>query len=227
MRLILSALAVCALGATANAQQVLWDQSNVNADITALVNHEFVNYPDYSSYMAMDFEVGDLPWQITKMTIYLTNQNGTWPNIPNPQARFNLWEKAPYPDCTFPDENPQDGAVVPATIVTGQYGLVISADLDVAVGAGLSYWINLTPIVDFTVYGQEFHQAAPIMLCNTAWRNPGGAFGHGTGWQDVSALNADWPDTWDGAFLLEGYIVPAPGALALLGLAGLARRRRR
>ena len=34
-------------------------------------------------------------------------------------------------------------------------------------------------------------------------------------------------DNWVGVLTLEGLAVPAPGALALLGLAGLAGRRRR
>jgi hypothetical protein len=220
-------VALLAFTVGANAD-VLWDQSNVDPAVNAIVDQEFVNYPDYSSYMAMDF-VSDMPWHITKMTVYLTNNNGTWAGIPNPTARFNIWDKAPYPDCTFPDGNPQDGALLPASIINGANGIEISSDLDVYTNAGQHYWINLTPHVDFTIYGQEFHQAAPIVMCNTAWRNPGGAFGYGTAWTYAYILDSTyvWEDAYDAAFLLEGYVIPAPGALALLGLAGLARRRRR
>lgn len=219
MRLILSALAVCAFGATANAA-VLWDQGNVDAAVNAIVNQEFVNYPDYSSYMANDFEA-DAAWNITKVTIYLTNNNGTWGGIPDAQARFNLWN-------TYPDTDPGAGDLVPATYTQTADGLAMSVDVDVNVDAGM-FWLGLTPHVDFTVYGQEFCQAAPIWGENTAWRNPGGAFGYGTDWTNAYILDTTgvWQDNYDMAMLIEGTVVPGPGALALLGLAGLARRRRR
>ena len=104
----------------------------------------------------------------------------------------------------------------------------MSADVDLVVGPG-TFWLGLTPYVDFTIYGQEFHQAAPIMGDNTAWRNPGGAFGYGTDWTYAYVVDTSgvWQDAFDAAILIEGTIVPAPGVLALLGLAGLARRRRR
>jgi MYXO-CTERM domain-containing protein len=57
------------------------------------------------------------------------------------------------------------------------------------------------------------------------WQNPGGGFGAGTGLQPNGALNGGNSADW--AWTLEGDKVPAPGALALLGLAGLAGRRRR
>ena len=65
---------------------------------------------------------------------------------------------------------------------------------------------------------------------DTAFRNPGGGFGIGGDWQNVAAIDGTglWVGGYDASILIEGTIVPAPGALALLGMGGLfcARRRR-
>ena len=227
MRLVLPALAVCAFGLSANAD-VLWDQSNINPDVNSIVDQEFGDFPTYSSYMANDFEVDGPGWHITKMTVYFTNQNGGW-NDTITSGRFNFHSKAPYPDCSFPTVDADQGDVVPITLTPDANGWAISTDLDIYVGAGEAYWIGLTPIADFGVYSQEFHRAAPIVGCNTAWQNPGGSFGYGADWTYAYVLDSTgtWEDAYDMAMLIEGYYVPAPGALALLGLAGLARRRRR
>jgi hypothetical protein len=55
------------------------------------------------------------------------------------------------------------------------------------------------------------------------FHNPNGGFGVGGDPVSTAAIGMN---EYDMAFTLEGY-VPAPGAIAVLGLGALARRRRR
>lgn len=92
----------------------------------------------------------------------------------------------------------------------------------VLLASDVTYWVSLTPL------------AAPenfFWLTSAAGAN---VFGNGCyAWMDDLGYpkwtpGYDlWGDYFDMSFYLTGYGVPAPGALALLGLAGLARRRRR
>lgn len=224
MRSVLSALAACVWAMTAEAA-VVWDQSDVNVDINALVDQEFGDYPDFSSYMVTDVMVSAGPWNIFRITTFFTF-NSDW--IGEHEARLNIFTKPPYPDCSFPADDATVGQVVPVTISNGVWGLEVVADgLNIKLPSG-HYWIGLTPIMDHATYGQAWHQAAPILMCNTGWQNPGGGFGYGTDWTYAYGVDntGAWQDTYDMAILIEGRI-PSPGALPLLGLAGFARRRRR
>ena len=119
------------------------------------------------------------------------------------------------------------GTVVDVVVTDLGEELQITADnLDLDLTAG-TYWVGLTPMADFGPMDQEFHLPAPIVNDNNAWRNPGNAFGFGTDWIYAYVVDDEglWEDTWEASLLIEG--IPAPGALALLGLAGLVSRRRR
>lgn len=95
-------------------------------------------------------------------------------------------------------------------------GDLISFDLGgVTLGAG-SYWIGITPANAYGSNGQTGVYQSDIGDYSGAQANPTGAFGFITQSTDVNY-----------AYSLEGTGVPAPGALALLGLAGIASRRRR
>ncbi|UCD75481.1 MAG: hypothetical protein JSV91_00905 [Phycisphaerales bacterium] len=200
---------------------VLWDQSNVDAAVNAIVDQEFGDFPDYSSYMVDDVTVGGPGWNITKITVYFTD-NPAW--VGNHMGRLNIFDNP----GGFPAEPGNSGEMVDVTIGYGAYGLEVVANVDIDLAPG-NYYIGLTPILDFGTYGQAFHQAAPIQGTNTLWQNPGGAFGYGTDWTYAYVLDSTfvWQDNYDMAILIEGTAVPAPGALALLGLAGLVGRRRR
>ena len=80
-------------------------------------------------------------------------------------------------------------------------------------------------ILDFGVVGQEFHLGSDNFLKNSAGRNPGGGFGVGFDWFEAGPVFG--AIDWGGAITITGKNVPAPGALALLGMAGLVGRRRR
>jgi uncharacterized protein (TIGR03382 family) len=207
--------------ATAASAAVLWDQSNYDTAQNALVDQEFDDYPTYSSYMVMDVVSTD--WVVDSISVFFTSDySGGWGGVN--QARLNVFDWVPG-NLPLGGDDPTAGTVVPVTLTEqGDATWKITASgLDLAMPAG-NYWVGLTPLTNFGSQGQEFHRPAPIVGDNTAWRNPGGSFGYGSDWNYVYVLGY-WQDEFDGSILIEG--VPAPGALALLGLAGLVSRRRR
>ena len=217
----LAALLVCVGFVSAASADVLWDQSGVDPAVNALVDQEFGNYPTYASYMVQDV-VADTDWQIQSVTTYFTMGTGFWSTAIN-QGRLSVFPKT----GSLPDagDDPSASSIVDISMNFGANGWEVVADgLAIDLGAG-EYWVGLTPIADFGVYGQEFHQAAPIIGEDTAWRNPGGGFGMGTSWTTASILDATWTGTWDAAILVQG--IPEPASLALLGLGALALIRRR
>ena len=210
--------------ATAAPAAVLWDQSNYETAPNALVDEEFLDYPTYSSYMMMDV-VASTDWTVDSVSIYLTDgQNGVWQAIN--QARLNVFSWTPG-SLPLASDDPAAGTLVSVTMTDlGDTFKMTASGLNLDLSAG-NYWIGLAPQATHATQGQEFHRAAPIIGDNAAWRNPGGAFGFGTGWNYAYIIDTlgQWEDTYEGAILIEG--IPAPGALALLGLAGLVSRRRR
>ncbi len=96
-------------------------------------------------------------------------------------------------------------------------GDLVSFDLGGFALAAGSYWIGITPFNAFGDNGQTGAYQSDIGDNSGAQANPTGAFGFGP----YQSTGANY------AYSLEGTGVPAPGALALLGLAGFASRRRR
>jgi len=113
---------------------------------------------------------------------------------------------------------------VSAAYGTGPNRFLISLNL---IGSGVNlangnYWIAVIPNMPFGGGGGQLGQvvsatnAGPGPALNGVQANPGGGFGFVGG---LSASNNN--------FALRISAVPAPGAIALLGLAGLVSRRRR
>jgi len=98
-------------------------------------------------------------------------------------------------------------------------GHLMTFDLGGAFLAAGDYWLGITPLNDFSAGGgQTGVFTSDIGDGSGHQANPGGGFGMPDNWS-AGGLNY--------AYSLEGSAIPAPGALALLGLAGFAGRRRR
>ena len=122
----------------------------------------------------------------------------------------------------YTDPNLNNAAIASRTGT--QVGTDLYFDLTgISLGAG-TYWISAQVERNFDVGGQWFwRESETTNGAQALWQNPGGAFGYGNDPVPITALGQN---AYDMAFTLEG-VVPAPGAVALLGAAGLLQRRRR
>jgi len=99
---------------------------------------------------------------------------------------------------------------------TGSGELMSMLTDGLTLGAG-TYLLSVTPRNDFGSNGQTGIMTSDLGNANGYQANPNGGFGFGP-YQQTGA---------NYAYGMSGSLVPAPGALALLGLAGLAGTRRR
>jgi hypothetical protein len=212
---------VCIGVAGAASADILWDQSAIEFGVTATVDQEFGDFPTYSSYMVNDVVAGAGGWVISDVTTYYTNAGGTWGGVT--QGRLSIFDKVGSAPAAGDD--PSAELIVPVSVVNGPNGWEVTASGLAEVVSEGEHWIGLTPIADFGVFGQEFHLGSPIIGGDSAWRNPGGSFGFGTGWTTIGTVSAGWDGFADPAILIQG--VPEPATLALLGLGALALIRRR
>lgn len=202
----------------------LWDQSGYNLSLGAPVDQDFGDFPSFSTYDVDDFTTGGQTWNVDTVHTYFTKGFGAWNNSIT-TGKLSVFSKSgslPGAGDVPPEYK------VPITLIDGGDHWEAVADTSgIAELQGINgnYWIGLTPVADFGVYFQEFHaQVGSITGDESAFRNPGGGFGLGTGWTGIDVLTGARQDM---AFKLDGSVVPAPGALALLGLGGLAAGRRR
>ncbi len=165
----------------------LWDQSLYSLRATAVVDQEFPDFPEFSTYQVHDVSfAGDVV--VNTVTVYFTQGFGFWGSGVN-TARLNIFPKT----SSLPGagDDPAAGAVVDITLTSARRNrawAVSASGLGIPLAAG-DYWVGVTPIADFGLFGQEFHAVvAPffgITGDQTAVQNPGGGFGIGSGWAGV------------------------------------------
>lgn len=217
-----AAAATMVIGGAASAGVIIYD--NPVGSGTG-VNQEFGDFPQYSTYLVADMTIPDLGGggvTLTSVSAFFTVSDpvGNWDGISF--ARLHIFAGAG--GLPGGADDPTLSLLVAITYDVNT-GLVTTVGLNVNVLAG-DYWIGLTPAGDFGVFGQQFHIGGVNVNGNPdAYRNPGGAFDlpDGTDWGAIQS----WAKMTDINLLVEGVAIPAPGALALLGLAGLVTRRRR
>jgi len=220
MKRALAFVAVAGFAGTAIAgDDVLWDQQP-DASINAIVDQVFPDSPDFDTYTVNDVELtGE---KITSVTTYFTQGFGFWPTGDVP-AVLNIFENDGSGSPAASDD-PTAGMDVTANLSVGSAGLELTASgLDISPING-QWWVGLTPVLDFGIFGQEFHQSSSSLIGDLShFRNPGGGFGLGTEWNDSTAIDATFVDA---ALTIQG-IIPAPATAGLLALGGLGLARRR
>jgi hypothetical protein len=73
------------------------------------------------------------------------------------------------------------------------------------------FWIGLNPITNYATDGQEYHWVASAVGDESAFRNPGGGHGLGTGWlplSDIDTISGGAP--YDASITLEGAVLADP-----------------
>lgn len=210
MKLTLSTAALAAFAASTNAlADVIVDQPD--GGVGGIASQVFdVPYELYSCSAMDDFTIADA-YDLTELTVYGENGSGSGNDDIAVTVRFL--------------STPDLGGATVASATGVQSGGVLTFDLTgITLGPG-TYWIAAQVQRNFDLGGQWFWRLSDTSNgAQALWQNPGGAFGYGTNPVTVDVLGQSG---WDMAFELEGTIVPAPGAIALLGVCGLVGRRRR
>jgi hypothetical protein len=204
---------------------VLWYQAP-NTSATAYIDQEFPDYSTYSTYQVHDVTVGAGGWNIQSITGYYTDGHSTIPWPATASVLINIFPQTG--SLPVPGDDPTAGTVYPASLsVVGASTVVTAGGLSINLAAG-NYWIGITPIIAFGVYGQEYHQQADAVIGDySAVRNPGNGFGYGTGWGTYALIGGSLAD---GAIRIEGASgIPEPSTWSLLalGVCALAFLRRR
>jgi len=249
MRLGLALLSVGVLSTAATAD-VLWDNLYITDNMAYSTGNGAciggINALGSNSdlQMADDFVVpGAVPYMLTDMTAdFVGFLNGY-----NYDVLIEVFEV----DGSHPAEVPMYSAIFGVDItdftdgIFGLYGKRKHADMSAA-GWTLNpgtYFISMQPLTYFGD-GDWYYQIAAGDGNPTGYdrqlRDPGldpdfnhggelgfGPFQGGYGYADFVDANLIYGNASDMVFKVEGVAVPAPGALALLGLAGLVGRRRR
>jgi hypothetical protein len=154
-------------------QVVLYDQYNNNG-LNATLSATFTDFPDFSSDLADDFVVpAGQTWNVESI-----DADGVYFNGFGPATNWNVYI---YTDSsTFPGTQIFSATNIPIS----QVGTTFTANLSPA--ACLTegtYWIEIQANMTFGTQG-EWGWTDRTVQANSgaAFRNPGGAFGCGTGW---------------------------------------------
>jgi hypothetical protein len=217
MKAILAIAVVAGMTAFASADPIIWDNGPGDGG-TSLSSQLALDYP-FDSQCADDF-MFDVDSLVTDVHWW-----GTWWNGAGSfSTDFNIYFYLTDPNTGYPE---LDGSGNPAPIATYNfYGVpdngLNGAEYDVvldepfAAEAGVHYWIGIQAEEGFYEYGQwgwtATNTGPQLTECVQGFPLLGIPY-----WTDT--------DYGDLAYYLTG--IPAPGALALLGMAGLIGRRRR
>jgi MYXO-CTERM domain-containing protein len=176
-----------------------------------LISQSFPDFPNFSTLGFDDFTLSNA-YNLTSLTVYGVE-------LGLPSANVNVV----YAIVDIASSSPN---TIYAIGTGTQVGQNLEFDLTgVTLGAG-TYWLTAWVERPFGTGGQWFWAQSDTTNGSEAFfHNPGGGFGLGTNPFPGSVLTGGIPT--DLAFTLSGDVVPAPSALALLGLGGLVAGRRR
>jgi hypothetical protein len=237
-RLLASAAIVAAAAGSASAA-VLWNQPGNPSLQPNGVNQLFADFPTFSTAIVTDVVIPVAGWNITSVSINVTPAGGMtaaqrnrWLNGDVNQARLNVFGPAALSNS----DDPNTGTVVSITTVAdplnANYWTITASGLNINAGVGGgTFYIGLNVLSTFATDSQIFTLGSAIQNGQSFIRNPGGgfAFPFGTSWAPLNTAgidNANWSNN-DASLTVEGDLIPAPSAVALLGLGGLVAGRRR
>jgi len=210
---------------------ILYDQSGISAPYD-LVNQVFTDFggsPNgpYDAFLVDDFDTNGATWNVTSIHTFALDFGYDWSNVTTGHLQF--YPKSGSVPIQGTDLAPEYS--VPISVLQSGNGLMeISAtglNIPELNGVNGQYWIGLTPDADFGSHYEAFDLLGPAVFGDgAAFQNPGGGFGVGSKWMNAGDVNNGGAKL-DMAYYIDGDVVPAPGAAALLGLGGLVAGRRR
>jgi len=197
-------IGACA-AAVPSVADVILDQPSTNA--VGYTSQDFTDSPAYTGSCFDDFTIGST-YNLTSLRVYGTDNGNSSANLDVIARIFTT------PNLT---------GVALATVSGTQLGQDLSFDLTgVTLGAG-TYWISAQVVRPLSGSQWFWYASTTTNGAHALFQNPNGGFGVGGDPVSTAAIGMN---EYDMAFTLEGYL-PAPGAIAVLGLGALARRRRR
>lgn len=202
-----AAIVSCSL-VSATSADILVDQSPSGSGVSS---QAFPDFPDFSSGGLDDFTLSDA-YDLTSLIVYGSDSGGA-----NPALNVSV-------EVVF-----LSAGDLGYTVLASATGLQVGGNLvfdltGIQLAAG-TYWLSARVVRPFGGGGQWFWSSSTSGSGAAAlWQNPGGGFSLGGAPISWSSIASDGNNA--AAFTLEGTLVPAPGALALLGLAGIVGRRR-
>jgi hypothetical protein len=195
-------------------ESVLWDQPLSIIEQSAYVDQDFIDFPDYTSFLADDFVNAD-PWLIQSIFIPGDGWGGFSTLLNATTLTWQIYED----NAGVPAGDPTGAGAPPlwtlslapsdprVSITPGTSGYLSNTQLNLMTPISLPpghYWLIFYPKMSFAGAGQYGRQPAdtthgyiPQLI------NPGGGFGFGTDWQGWNVLGAPLTDM---AFTLGGEI---------------------
>lgn len=167
---------------------------------------------EFNLASATRFTVGAGLWQVNSFAIQVVEGSSFSPD----QVRFEVRTDAGPAPSTNVLTTLSTSSEINGQVINHPY----TPDAPLTLAAG-NYWLVAVPTDPFAIY---------------YWSVTGSAADHGTdGWSigDFNLSSGDGGTTWNangaepGMFSIDATRVPAPGAAALLGLAGLLSTRRK
>ena len=232
MRQVLTTLAlvaVCFAAPVNSSAQIttLWDQQP-DLSLTPVIDQDIPVPADaFSTYLVNDATFGS-DVNINSVTTFFTTSSDTWSGLIT-DGVLNIFDGdrlVGSDDVTSGGDFGLGSVSLSVTDLGNNVLAVTASNLNINLAAG-TYFIGLSPSLPSSTDSQEFrYDFGTTVGSNTFARNPGGAFGFGTGFFDADELSVEYADA---AFTITGKEVPEPttAGLLALGLVGLVARRRR
>jgi hypothetical protein len=207
----------------ADGATVLWDQSAVIA--FGWADQAYTDAPALTSFQVCDVSTGGALWNVHAVSTYYSKFGaGNWSAASITTGSLNVFPKTGSVPVDATDVPPE--LTVPVTLTDHGGFWEVSADTSgVADLQGIDgvYWIGLAPITSQAADGQEFHLVVSTgtVGARSAWRNPLGGWGFGTGWVPQSDLDPTGSDDpfYEGSIRLQGdAVAPTWETLAETGV---------
>ena len=224
MKLGLTAAVTCGLAAFASADVIMDQIGDGSSQYSIGASQDFAEpYDAYDVIAVEDFTIGEA-MDLSSASMMLGGWNGFAGSAGVIGYTVSIFSSLDAAGTSIFGDiasiylvNGVDPGVTYDTDWAGQ-GEYVTLDMSgVSLAAG-TYYIGIAAHNDFGANGQTgVYFGDDLGDGSGAQANPSGAFGFGP--YQMTGVNY--------AYRLDGNAVPAPGVLALLGLAGLASRRRR